>query len=272
MRERPLVIRACEPLDVELLGSVHALYRNVPLILEEIGRRSPGFVAAELTDPNRLTGSMDVDAVIRHFGDRLVCLDRRPAITSRRYLCDTPPGQYLKECLYRFAVLPFNAISIVAYNRLYGLYRLLFDGWFFSFGWSREDARRYIYERDEYMAAKLIGHIRERRRQGHEDSYVVVVGRRHVPGMAAILHAYAITGDVGSYYAGGRVLDVFSIKRLEEPYTVSREEASNNLTRNAIIESLAKTVLLPVYLLALFIVLVAIVTLIAIAIVAITGI
>ena len=50
MKDRPLVIRHLENIDVELIGSVHTLGRNVPLILGEIDRFAPRFIAIELTD------------------------------------------------------------------------------------------------------------------------------------------------------------------------------------------------------------------------------
>jgi hypothetical protein len=63
------------------------------------------------------------------------------------------------------------------------------------------------------MAARLLG---------YRDRYTMVVGRRHVAGMAAILEAYAVTGEVGNNYAGGCVCDVFSVDRMDEPYDLSR--------------------------------------------------
>ncbi len=156
VKDRPLVIRHLESLDVELIGSVHTLGRNVPLILGEIDRFAPRFVAIELTDSGHKTGAMDVDAVNERYHDRLVCIDRSPEITASRYLCGTTPLLYLKECLNRYVWLPFNHVSILAFNYLYGLYRLLLGDNFYTFGWSREDTRRYIFERDEYMAARLL--------------------------------------------------------------------------------------------------------------------
>jgi hypothetical protein len=272
VKESPLIIRHLESLDVELLGSVHTLSRNVPLILGEIDRFAPGFVAVELTDPDRMTGSMDVDAVNGNYHDRIVCIDRAPDITSSRYLCNTRPSRYLAECLYRYVWLPFNQASIIAFNYLHGLYRTLFGDNFYTFGWSEEDARRYIFERDEYMAARLIDHLRSRKEQGYRDRYAVVVGRRHVAGMAAILEAFAATGDTGSYYAGGRVTDVFSLAGLDRPYDVGREEAMDNLRWNRFVESLARTICLPIYMLALFLVVVAVSVFIAGAVAALAGI
>lgn len=252
MKDRPLVIRHLESLDVELIGSVHTLGRNVPLILGEIERFAPRFIAIELTDSGRMTGSRDVDAVNERYHDRLVCIDRSPEITSSRYLCGTTPLLYLKECLYRYVWLPFNHASILVFNYLFGLYRLLLGDNFYTFGWSREDTRRYIFERDEYMAARLLDRIKDRRALGYRDGYAVVVGRRHVAGMAAVLEAFAVTGDVGSYYAGGRTCDVFSVDRLDEPYDVSKDAAAYNLRRNRLTEALARSICLPAYMLFLF--------------------
>jgi hypothetical protein len=252
VKDHPLVLRHLESLDVELIGSVHSLGRNVSLILGEIDRLAPRFVAIELTDPGRTTGAMDVDAVNQHYHDRLVCIDRSPEITSSRYLSGTPPVRYLKECLNRYAWLPFNHVSILAFNYLYTLYQILPGDYFYTFGWSGEDTRRYIFERDEYMAARLLNLIKDRRAMGYLDRYAVVVGRRHVAGMAAILEAFAVTGDAGSYYAGGRVCDVFNLARLDDPYDVRRNVAAHNLGRNKLIEALARSICLPVYMLILF--------------------
>lgn len=267
VKESPLIILRLESLDVELLGSVHTLGSNVPLILREIERFAPDFITLELTDPTRKTGSMDVDAVNERFRDRIVPIDRPPEITSSRYLCNTPPSVYLRESLHRFAWLPFNQASILGFNYLNGLYRMLSGDNFYTFGWSEEDVRRYIFERDEYMAARLIDHMRSRKEQGYKDRYAVVVGRRHVAGMASILEAYAVTGDVGSYYAGGRMYYVFSIARLDRPYEVSREEATHNLQANRFIESLARAFFLPACMVVLFLAVAAVIVLIARAIV-----
>jgi hypothetical protein len=267
VKESPLVIRHLESLDVLLLGSVHTLGRNVPLILGAIDRFAPGYIAIELTDPGRVTGSLDVDAVNGNYRDRIICIDRSPDITSSRYLCNTPPAKYLRECLYRYASLPFNQASILAFNHMHGIYRRLLGDYFYTFGWSDEDTRRYIFERDEYMAARLIDHMRSRKQQGYQDRYAVVVGRRHVAGMAAILEAYAVTGDSGSFYAGGLVSDVFSIARLDEPYEVRRNKAEHNLGWNRLVESLARTICLPAYMLVLFLAAAFVVALIAVAII-----
>lgn len=85
--------------------------------------------------------------------------------------------------------------------------------------------------------------------------------------MAAILEAFAVTGDTGSYNAGGRVCDVFSVGRLGEPYDVGKDEASYNLLWNRIIESLARTICLPALMLALFLAAAFVVALIAVAII-----
>ena len=176
MKESPPVIRHLESLDVVLLGSVHTPGRNVPLILGVMERFAPGFIGIELTYPGHKTGALDVDAVSTRYGDRLVCLDRSPEVTSRRYLCGTSPLLYLKECLNRYVWLPLNHISILAYNYLHRLYRVLFGDAFYTFGWSMEDARRFIFERDEYMAARLLDLVKDRRALGCRDGYAVVVG------------------------------------------------------------------------------------------------
>lgn len=266
VKESPLIILRPEGLDIMLLGSVHMLSRSVPLILREIERFAPSFVALELTDPGRTTGSKDIDAAKERFRGQIIPLDRPPEITSGRYMCNTPPSAYLKESLRRHARMPLNQASILAFNYLNRLYRMLLGDRFYTFGWPEEEERRFIFERDEYMAAKLIDHMRSRRARGYRDRYAVVVGRRHVAGMAAILEAYAVTGDAGSYYAGGRVIDVFSIARLDRPYDVSLEEATHNLQWNRFIESLARTVCLPVYMAVLFLASAAVIAMIAIAV------
>jgi hypothetical protein len=177
VKDRPLVIRHLESLDVELISSVHTPGRNVLLILGDIDRFAPRFVAIELTDSSRKTVAMDVDVVNERYHDRLVCIDRSPEITSSRYLCGTPPFLYLEECLNRYVWLPFNHASILTFNYLYRLYRVLPGDNFYTFGWSREDTRRYIFEWDEYMAGRLLDRIKERRALGHRDGYAVVVGR-----------------------------------------------------------------------------------------------
>jgi hypothetical protein len=267
VKDRPLVIRHLESPDVELLGSVHTLGSNIPLILGEIDRFAPRFVAVELTDPRWRTGAMDVDAVTGTYRDRCIGIDRSPEITASRYLCDTPPLQYLRECLYRHFWLPLNQASILAFNHLNGLYRRLLGDNFYTFGWSDEDLRRYVFERDEYMAARLLDLIRLRRTLGFRDGYAVVVGRRHVEGMAAVLEAYAVTGDVGSYYAGGRICDVFDADRLEAPYEVARDEAEHNLRWNRLVESLVRALCLPAYVLILFLAAALLIGLIAVAII-----
>jgi hypothetical protein len=83
--------------------------------------------------------------------------------------------------------------------------------------------------------------------------------------MAAILEAYAVTGDTGCYYAGGRVTDVFSLAGLDWPYDVGREVAMKNLLWNRFIESLARTIYLPVYMVVLFLGMAAVIMLIALA-------
>lgn len=167
MKESPLVIRHLESLDVVLPGSVHTPGSNVQLILGTIDQFSPGFVAIELTGPGRITGSLDVDAVNGKYNDRIVCIDRSPDITASRYLCNTPPARYLRECLHRYASLPFNQASILAFNYMYGMYRRLPGDSFFTFGWSDDDTRRYVFELDEYMAARLVGPMRSQRDQGY---------------------------------------------------------------------------------------------------------
>jgi hypothetical protein len=258
-------------MDVELLGSVHALYGNVPRIMAEVERFSPDFIGVELTKPDRPTGSRDVDAVSGRYRDRLVCLDRPPEVTVSRYMCDTPPRNFLKECLVKFMWLPLNQASIHMNNYLPWLYRSLFGDSFFSFGWSENDTRYYIHERDEYMAGKFLEFLRGRENQGYKDRYVILTGRRHVAGITCILEAYASTKGIGSYYAGGKVTDVFRLRELEEPYTVEHHTAENNFVFNRLIESMVSTLFLPVYMLALFAIVISTAVLVILALATITG-
>lgn len=251
MKDSPLIVRPVESLNTEILGSVHLLYRNVPRILKEIGRFSPNYIGIELTNPGP-TGSQDVDGVSTMYSDRLVFIDRPPGITVSRYLCDTPPRMFLKECLIKYAWLPLNQASIILYNYFPGLNNILAGDNFFSFGWSAMDTRYYIFERDQYMAGRFLEFLRDREDRGLKDRCIILTGRRHVAGIACILEAYAITGDIGSYYAGGRVLDVFSLNRLEKPYATDRNTAEKNLVYNGLIESMVSTIFLPLYMLALF--------------------
>ncbi len=72
-------------------------------------------------------------------------------------------------------LLPFNVLSILAYGALPGVYEGLTGGRFFTFGWSEEDARRYIYERDEYMAGTLASLLRSGRRAFFLPAYVLLL-------------------------------------------------------------------------------------------------
>jgi hypothetical protein len=141
----------------------------------------------------------------------------------------------------------------VAFNNFPGIYKRLSGGDFFTFGWSRRDASAYIYERDEYMAGTLAGKLKSGELRGKS---VVLVGRRHVPGLKCILEAFRYTNDIGSYYAGGRVYDVFSLAELDEPYSLDYEHSRRNFIRNRIIETTVRSIFLPAYLLTIFFLLV----------------
>jgi hypothetical protein len=106
------------------------------------------------------------------------------------------------------------------------------------------------------MAGTLAGLLRSGELDG---KCAVLVGRRHVHGMKCILEAFRYTNDIGSYYAGGRVHDVFSLAELEEPYTLNYEKSSSNYMKNRIIESVVRSFFLPAYVLLLFMALAALV-------------
>jgi hypothetical protein len=256
MLERPVVIEKIDGLDVELIGSVHSLRRPARDVIKELARFSPDHVCVELYAPLQPTKSFEIEMAREQYLDRFVCIDRSIDVTSSRYLAGTRPAAYLKETLVKYLLLPFNMLSILAYSALPGLYEALTRGRFFTFGWSGEDARRYIYERDEYMAGTLATLLRSGQLGG---KCAVLVGRRHVPGMKCILEAFRYTNDIGSYYAGGRVYDVFSLPALEEPHTLDYRKSSSNYMKNRMIESLVRAFFLPAYVLVLFAALAAIV-------------
>jgi hypothetical protein len=250
MLERPVVIENLDDPGLELIGSVHALRKPAREIIKELARFSPDYVCVELYAPLQPTKSFEIEMARERYLDKFVCIDRSIDVTSSRYLAGTSPAVYLKEALVKYLLLPFNVISILAYSGLPGIYEALTGGRFFTFGWSTQDARRYIYERDEYMAGTLATLLRSGELNG---KCAVLVGRRHVPGMKCILEAFRYTNDIGSYYAGGRVCEVFSLAELEEPYTMDYERSSGNYVKNRIIESMVRSFFLPAYVLLLFI-------------------
>jgi len=256
MLERPVIIENLDDLGLELIGSVHALRGPARRIINELGRLSPDHVCVELYTPLQPTKSFEIEMARERYLDKFVCIDRSIDVTSSRYLAGTSPTLYFKETLVKYLFLPFNVVSILAYSGLPGIYKALTGGRFFTFGWSEEDTRRYIYERDEYMAGTLASLLRSGELRG---KCAVLVGRRHVPGMKCILEAFRYLNDVGCYYAGGRVYDVFSLAELEEPYTLGYEKSSGNYMKNRIIESALRALFLPVYVLILFLALAAIV-------------
>jgi hypothetical protein len=249
MREKPVVFEMMDELGIELIGSVHTLRGTVRDILMEVSRFSPANVCVELYDPLQPTRSFEIEAARERYLDRFVCIDRPITVTNSRYMTGTPGLVYLKESIVKYFFLPFNVISIIAFNNFSGIYKKLSGGDFFTFGWSRRDALAYIYERDEYMAGTLAEKLRSGELRGKS---VVLVGRRHVPGMKCILEAFRYTNDIGSYYAGGRVYDVFSLAELDEPYTLSYDQSRRNFIRNRIIETTVRSIFLPAYLLILF--------------------
>lgn len=251
LRENPLVI--AEAGDVCILGSVHTLRDNVPRILREIENHSPDTIFIELNDPSQATGSKDVEAIRRLCRGRLECVDRPLEISSARYYSGTPPDVFFKETIVKYLFLPLNIISNMAYNAIPRIYKKATVGGFYTFGWSEYDTRIYIFERDEYMAGKAIGILKDDRNKCQRKRYIFLSGRRHVPGISSIIEAYEITGDVGCYYAGGKVYDVFSLDKLSEPYYLDHEKSQDNFIKNRLIEKAVAAVVLPGLALALFI-------------------
>jgi len=76
--------------------------------------------------------------------------------------------------------------------------------------------------------------------------------------MKCILEAFQSTGDIGSYYAGGRVYDVFSLTELNMPYTLSYERSGRNYMMNRIVEAAVRTAFMLACVLALLVVIAAI--------------
>ncbi|MCD1295124.1 hypothetical protein CUJ83_08950 [Methanocella sp. CWC-04] len=246
-------------MGILLIGSVHTLYRNVPGVIDEIERFSPGYIAIELIDRNQESTSHEIENIRRMYYPKIFGIDRPIDITVKRYLGGTDPGVFLREEIMRYACLPLNIASSLSYDHLHGLYNRLFPGRFYTFGWSEDDTRRYIYERDEYMAGKFIDLMRSLKDSGitHE-RYVILTGRRHIPGILCILEAYRYTNDVGSYYAGGKVLDVFSLKELEDPLPLAYDKSRDNYIKNRFIKSILSSLFLPAYSLLFFIIALAI--------------
>jgi len=254
--EKPVMIARMDDLHLELIGSVHMLREPARRIMDRLRHCSPGYVCVALYRPLQPTKSFEVEMARERYLDRFVCIDRFIDVTVSRYLAGTSPVTYLKETIVKYTLMPFNTLSILAYSALPGPYETLTGGRFFTFGWSGEDTRRYIFERDEYMAGTLATLLRSGELRG---KCAVLVGRRHVPGMKCILEAYQYTHDIGSYYAGGRVYDVFSLAELDEPYTMGYERSSGNYVKNRFIESAVRGLFLPAYVLALFLALAAVV-------------
>lgn len=247
--EKPVMVEPMEDLGLELIGSVHSLRGPAVEILRELRRFSPDYVCVELFRPLQPTKAFELELARGRYLDRFVCIDRSIDVTVSRYYSGTPPGVYFMEALARYLSLPFNAISIIAYNLSPGSYGKLTGGRFFTFGWSRQDLKAYIFERDEFMGGTIADLMRSGNLHG---KIVVLVGRRHLPGIKCVLEAFRATNDIGSYYAGGRVYDVFSLYELNLPYTLSYEQSSHNFTVNRIIETLVRMVFLSGYVFALF--------------------
>lgn len=260
MLEKAVLVEVLDNGNIELIGSVHSLYEPARQVIVEVDRFLPSYVCVELYEPLQPTRSLEIVLARERYLDRLICIDRPIDVTVSRYMSSTSPIVFLKESLVKYFFLPFNIISIAAFNLSPHAYHKLTGGRFFTFGWSRQDSKAYIFERDEYMAGTLAELIRSGTVSG---KCAVLVGRRHVPGMKRILEAFQYTNDIGSYYAGGRVYDVFSLAELREPYTLSYEKSSWNFLNNRLIETLLRTVFLPAYVFILFIV----IALIAMAIV-----
>lgn len=247
--EKPVMIARIDDLFLELIGSVHSLREPALETLGELRHFSPDYVCVELFKPLQPTKSFELELARERYLDRFVCIDRSIDVTISRYYSGTPPAAYFKEAIVRYFFLPFNAVSILAFNLTPPTYQRLTGGRFFTFGWSKYDAIAYIYERDEYMAGTLAELMKSGDLRG---KCAVLVGRRHVYGIQYILEAFRYTGDIGSYYAGGRMYELFNLVELNMPYTLSYEQSSHNFAMNRIIETMVRAVFLPAYVLALF--------------------
>jgi hypothetical protein len=255
MLDWPVIVdEPCEGLV--LIGSVHSLREPARDIIKKMAKLSPDYVCVELSAPLQPTKSFELEMARERYLDRLVCIDRPIEVTVSRYMCGTRPIEFLKEAVVRYLCLPLNVISIIAYSNLPRLYKMLTGGRFYTFGWSEWDSRAYIFERDEYMAGRLASMLKSGELRG---KCVVLTGRRHVPGMRCILDAFKSTNDIGSYYAGGRVHDVFSLAELEEPYRLSYEESSRTYIKNRLIESIVRAIFLSLYVLCMFLLLAALI-------------
>lgn len=253
--DKTVIIVRMDDLCLELIGSVHSLRRPAVDILSELRHFSPDSVCVELYQPLQPTKSLELELARGRYLDRFVCIDRSINVTTSRYYSGTPPIIYFKEAVVRYFFLPLNVLSILAYNLSPGFYNKLTGGRFFTFGWSEQDALAYIYERDEYMAGTLVELMRSGSLYGRS---AVLVGRRHVPGIHCILEAFRLTGDIGSYYAGGLMYDVFNLVELIMPYTLSYEKSSRNFMVNRVIETIVRMVFLSGYVFALFAIIAAI--------------
>lgn len=249
LAEKPVVIERVDGLGVVLIGTVHSLEGAAREAMRELERFSPDVVCVELYRPLQPTRSRELALARERYRDRLACIDRPGEVTEFRHFSATPPAIYAKEAVVRYVCLPVNALSSLAYSLAPGLYGKLAGGRFFTFGWSERDRAAFVYERDAFMA----GTMAERMRSGELGGKVAaLVGRRHVPGMRCILEAYRYTGDVGRYYAGGRVHDVFCLGELNAPYSGDYAKSRRNNAINRIIESILRPIFLLVYALVVF--------------------
>jgi hypothetical protein len=253
MLDSPLIVATVEGMGVEIAGTVHALSRIAPLAVNEIERFSPDCVCVELKAPGQRTRSYEILEARSRFPGKIVAIDRPIETTICRYMSDTPPLQFFIESMIRYFYIPPNMLSIVAFNRLPQLYKTITGGRFITFGWAWNDRKVFIFERDEYMAAKVAEMIRADRDERRKRRYAILVGRRHVAGIAAVLEAYRYTGCIGSYYAGGKTYDVFSLASLEEPYTGDYATSSGRFMKNRIIEGFLHAFFLPAYMFLLVI-------------------
>lgn len=253
MLDSPLIMATVEGMGVEIVGAVHALYRAAPMAIKEIERFSPDCVCVELKAPDQPTRSYEIREARSRFPGKIVAIDRPIDTTIYRYMSDTPPLQFFIESMIRYFYMPLNMLSIIVFNRLPWLYKTIAGGSFFTFGWTWNDRKVFIFERDEYMAAKVAEMIRADRDERRTRRYAILVGRRHVAGIAAVLEAYRYTGCIGSYYAGGKMYDVFSLAGLEELYTRDYATSSDRFMKNRVIEGFLHAFFLPAYMFLLVI-------------------
>jgi hypothetical protein len=175
MLDSPIIVTTVEGIGVEIIGTLHALYSVVPLAAREIERFSPDCVCVELKAPGQRIGSYEILEARSRFPEKIFAIDRLIDTTIYRYMSGMPPLQFFAESIIRYFYMPPNMLSIILFNRLPWLYKAIFGDEFITLGWSWNDRKVFIFERDEYMAARASTMIRADRDERRERRYVVLV-------------------------------------------------------------------------------------------------